>query len=35
MRAAGAVIASTEIVIYELLRSSGTEEFKRMVAYLR
>ena len=35
MRAAGAVISSTEMIIYELLRSSGTEEFKKMLAYLR
>ena len=35
MRAAGAVISSTEMIIYELLRSSGTDEFKRMLAYLR
>lgn len=35
MRAAGAVISSTEMVIYELLRASGTEAFKQMLAYLR
>jgi nicotinamidase-related amidase len=35
MRAAGAVISSTEMMIYELLRSSGTEEFKKMLAYLK
>ena len=35
MRAAGAVISSTEMIIYELLRSSGTEEFKKMLAHLR
>jgi nicotinamidase-related amidase len=35
MRAAGAVISSTEMIIYELLRSSGTEEFKRMLQYLK
>jgi nicotinamidase-related amidase len=35
MRAAGAVISSTEMMIYELLRSSGTEEFKKMLRYLR
>ena len=35
MRAAGAVISSTEMIIYELLRSSGTEEFKKMLAYLK
>ena len=35
MRAAGAVISSTEMIIYELLRSSGTEAFKKMLAYLK
>jgi len=35
MRAAGAVISSTEMMIYELLRSSGTEEFKKMLVYLK
>lgn len=35
MRAAGAVISSTEMIIYELLRSSGTEEFKKMLAHLK
>jgi nicotinamidase-related amidase len=35
MRAAGTVISSTEMIIYELLRSSGTEEFKKMLQYLR
>ncbi len=35
MRAAGAVISSTEMMIYELLRSSGTEEFKKMLTYLK
>ena len=35
MRAAGAVISSTEMIIYELLRSSGTEEFKKMLPYLK
>lgn len=35
MRAAGAVISSTEMIIYELLRSSGTEEFKKVLAYLK
>jgi nicotinamidase-related amidase len=35
MRAAGAVISSTEMIIYELLRSSGTEEFKNMLKYLK
>jgi nicotinamidase-related amidase len=35
MRAAGAVISSTEMITYELLRSSGTEEFKNMLKYLK
>jgi nicotinamidase-related amidase len=35
MRAAGAVISSTEMMIYEMLRSSGTDEFKKMLPHLR
>jgi nicotinamidase-related amidase len=35
MRQAGAVISSTEMVIYELLRSSGTQAFKEMLKYLK
>ena len=35
MRAAGAVISSTEMVIYEALRSSGTPAFKDMLQYLK
>lgn len=35
MRAAGAVISSTEMMIYELLRESGTEVFKEMLAWLK
>jgi nicotinamidase-related amidase len=35
MRAAGAVISSTEMMIYELLRASGTETFKEMLIYLK
>jgi nicotinamidase-related amidase len=35
MRAAGAVISSTEMIIYELLRSSGTPAFKELLPYLR
>ena len=31
MRAAGAVISTTEMMIYELLRSSGTAQFKQML----
>jgi nicotinamidase-related amidase len=35
MRAAGAVISSTETIIYELLRASGTPAFKEMLPYLK
>ncbi len=35
MRAAGAVISSTEAMIYELLRASGTEAFKAMLPYFK
>ena len=35
MRAAGAVISSTEMIIYEALRSSGTSAFKDMLKYLK
>jgi nicotinamidase-related amidase len=35
MRAAGAVISSTEMMIYELLRGSGTEAFKEMLKWIR
>jgi nicotinamidase-related amidase len=35
MRAAGAVISSTEMVIYELLRSSGAPAFKALLPYLK
>jgi hypothetical protein len=35
MKAAGAVISSTEMVIYEALRSSGTSDFKDMLQYLK
>lgn len=35
MRAAGAVISCTEMIIYEALRSSGTSEFKDMLKYLK
>jgi nicotinamidase-related amidase len=35
MRAAGAVISTTEIMIYELLRCSGTQQFKEMLPYLK
>jgi nicotinamidase-related amidase len=35
MRAAGAVISSAEMMIYETLRSSGTSEFKDMLKHLK
>ncbi|MGO9126897.1 MAG: hydrolase [Terriglobales bacterium] len=35
MRAAGAVISSTEMVLYELLRSSGSPAFKELLPYLK
>jgi nicotinamidase-related amidase len=35
MRAAGAVISSTEMMIYELMRSSGSVAFKEMLPYLK
>lgn len=35
MRAAGAVISTTEMMIYELLRSSGSQEFKEMLPFLK
>jgi nicotinamidase-related amidase len=35
MRAAGAVISSTEMIIYELLRSSGAAAFKELLPYLK
>jgi nicotinamidase-related amidase len=35
MRAAGAVISSTEMMIYEILRSSGAPAFREMLPYLR
>lgn len=35
MRAAGAVISSTEMIIYELLRSSGAPGFKELLPYLK
>jgi nicotinamidase-related amidase len=35
MRAAGAVISSTEMIIYELLRSSGAPAFKELLPYLK
>ena len=35
MRAAGAVISSTEMVLYEALRTSGDPAFKEMLKYLK
>ncbi len=35
MRAAGAVISSTEMMIYEMMRSSGSAAFKEMLPYLK
>jgi nicotinamidase-related amidase len=35
MRDAGAVISSTEMMMYELLRSSGTPVFKQLLPYLK
>ena len=35
MRAAGAVISSTEMMIYELMRSSSSPAFKEMLAHLK
>jgi len=35
MRAAGAVISSTEMIIYELLRSSGAPAFKELLPCLK
>jgi len=35
MRAAGAVISSTEMMIYEVMRSSATPAFKQLLPYLK
>jgi len=35
MQAAGALLSSTEMMIYELLGESGTPEFKEMLKYLK
>jgi nicotinamidase-related amidase len=35
MRAAGAVLSSTEMMIYELMRSSGSAEFKELLPYVK
>ena len=35
MRSAGAVISSTEMMMYGLLRCSGTPQFKELLQYLK
>lgn len=35
MRSAGAVISSTEMMMYELLRCSGTPQFKELLPYIK
>jgi len=35
MEAAGAVISSTEMMMYELMRASGTPVFKEMLQHLK
>lgn len=35
MQAAGAVLSSTEMMMYELLRCSGTAQFKQLLPYLK
>jgi nicotinamidase-related amidase len=35
MRAAGAILSSTEMIIYELLRASGTPAFKELLPYMK
>ena len=35
MRAAGAVLSSTEMMTYELMRSSGSAAFKKLLPYLK
>jgi nicotinamidase-related amidase len=35
MQTAGAVISSTEMMIYELLRKSGTSQFKELLQYIK
>jgi nicotinamidase-related amidase len=35
MRAAGAILSSAEMMIYELLRSSGTPAFRELLPYLK
>jgi hypothetical protein len=35
MRDAGAIISSTEMMVYELMRSSGTPEFKELLPHIK
>jgi nicotinamidase-related amidase len=35
MESAGCVISSTEMMMYELLRRSGSAEFKEMLKYIK
>ena len=35
MESAGAVISSTEMMMYELMRASGTPVFKAMLKHLK
>jgi nicotinamidase-related amidase len=35
MESAGCVISSTEMMMYELLRRSGTAQFKEMLPYIK
>jgi hypothetical protein len=35
MRAAGTIISSTEMMIYELMRSSSSAAFKELLPYLK
>jgi len=35
MRSAGAVISSTEMMMYELLRCSGTKQFKELLPFIK
>jgi len=35
MRAAGAVLSSAEMMIYELMGKSGSDQFKQMLQYLK
>ncbi len=35
MKAAGAMISSTEMMVYELMRSSGSDAFKQLLPYLK